>query len=96
MTSSTESPAPSLSAGDASPWLQDRRIAFDEIVAAVEEYAIFTMNGSGAILDWNRGAERIIGYTAGEIRNDGQEPAMGLGFLVFPAEGMTGEATPAP
>jgi hypothetical protein len=35
-------------------------------------------------------------YTAGEIRNEGQEPATGLGFLAFPAEGMTGEATPAP
>jgi hypothetical protein len=38
----------------------------------------------------------IPGYTAGEIRNEGQEPATGLGFLVFPAEGTMGEATPAP
>lgn len=30
----------------------------------------------------------------GEIRNDGQERAVGLAFLVGPAEGMTGEATP--
>jgi hypothetical protein len=41
-------------------------------------------------------AAYLPGYTAGEIRNEGQEPATGLGFLVFPAEGMMGEATPAP
>ena len=41
-------------------------------------------------------AAYIPGYTAGEIRNEGQEPATGLGFLAFPSEGMTGEATPAP
>lgn len=32
----------------------------------------------------------------GEIRNDGQERAVGLAFLVAPPEGMMGEATPAP
>ena len=41
-------------------------------------------------------AAYIPRYTAGEIRNEGQEPATGLGFLAFPSEGMTGEATPAP
>jgi quercetin dioxygenase-like cupin family protein len=41
-------------------------------------------------------AAYIPGYTAGEIRNEGQEPATGVGFLVFPSEDMTGEATPAP
>jgi hypothetical protein len=32
----------------------------------------------------------------GEIRNDGQDPAVALAFLVVPPEGMMGEATPAP
>jgi quercetin dioxygenase-like cupin family protein len=32
----------------------------------------------------------------GEIRNDGDEPAVALAFLVVPPEGMMGEATPAP
>jgi quercetin dioxygenase-like cupin family protein len=32
----------------------------------------------------------------GEIRNEGQERAVGLAFLVVPPEGMMGEATPAP
>jgi hypothetical protein len=41
-------------------------------------------------------AAYIPGFTAGEIRNEGQERATGLGFLVFPSEDMMGEATPAP
>jgi quercetin dioxygenase-like cupin family protein len=32
----------------------------------------------------------------GEIRNDGQEHAVALAFLITPPEGMMGEATPAP
>jgi quercetin dioxygenase-like cupin family protein len=32
---------------------------------------------------------------AGEIRNEGQEPAVGLGFLIYPAAGVGAEATPA-
>ena len=32
----------------------------------------------------------------GEIRNDGDEPAIGIGFLVAPPEGMMAEATPEP
>ena len=32
----------------------------------------------------------------GNIRNDGQDPAVALAFLVVPPEGMMGEATPAP
>ena len=41
-------------------------------------------------------AAYIPGYSAGQIRNEGQEPATGLGFLIFPAEGTMGEATPVP
>jgi hypothetical protein len=41
-------------------------------------------------------AAYIPGYTAGEIRNEGPEPATALGFLVFPSEGTMSEATPAP
>ncbi|MCW1883566.1 PAS domain S-box protein [Luteolibacter flavescens] len=53
---------------DAGPsWLQSRLLAFDEIVAVVEGYAIFTMDPSGVVLDWNVGAERIMGYSAGEV-----------------------------
>jgi quercetin dioxygenase-like cupin family protein len=41
-------------------------------------------------------AAYIPANSAGEFRNDGQERAVSLAFLVIPAEGMSGEATPAP
>jgi quercetin dioxygenase-like cupin family protein len=41
-------------------------------------------------------AAYIPGNVPGEIRNEGQEPAAGLAFIVYPAAGMMGEATPAP
>jgi hypothetical protein len=41
-------------------------------------------------------AAYIPGNLIGEIRNDGQDRAVGLAFLVGPPEAMTGEATPAP
>jgi len=68
MTASSEKTVPpdaSIPAED-SNWLQSRLLAFDEIVAVVDEYAIFTMTPSGEILDWNHGAERIMGYRAEE------------------------------
>jgi quercetin dioxygenase-like cupin family protein len=41
-------------------------------------------------------AAYISANSAGEFRNDGQERAVGLAFIISPAEAMTGEATPAP
>ena len=41
-------------------------------------------------------AAYIPGSITGEIRNDSQERAVGLAFLVTPPEGMMSEATPAP
>jgi quercetin dioxygenase-like cupin family protein len=41
-------------------------------------------------------AAYIPANVAGEIRNEGQERAERLAFLVLPPEAMTGEATPAP
>jgi quercetin dioxygenase-like cupin family protein len=41
-------------------------------------------------------AAYIPANVAGEIRNEGQEPAVRLAFLVLPPEDMVGEATPAP
>ena len=44
-----------------------------------------------------RGADAayIPANVAGEIRNEGQEPAVRLAFLVLPPQDMTREATPA-
>ncbi len=37
------------------------------IVESAEEYAIFTTDLAGVVTTWNAGAERILGYAAGEI-----------------------------
>jgi quercetin dioxygenase-like cupin family protein len=41
-------------------------------------------------------AAYIPANVAGEIRNEGQQPAMRLAFLVLPPGDMTGAATPTP
>jgi quercetin dioxygenase-like cupin family protein len=41
-------------------------------------------------------AAYIPAHVAGEIRNEGQEPAVRLAILVLPPADMTGDATPAP
>jgi len=45
------------------------------LVEAVVDYAIFVIDTAGHVVTWNRGAERIIGYTADEI--------VGRDFSVF-------------
>jgi PAS domain S-box-containing protein len=45
------------------------------LVDAVEEYAIFMLSPTGEIHSWNRGAERIMGYSAHE--------AIGKHFSIF-------------
>jgi PAS domain S-box-containing protein len=46
---------------------QDFEENFFELVAAVEEYAIFLLNAKGEVESWNAGAEHIKGYRADEI-----------------------------
>lgn len=41
--------------------------AFNSMVAAVKDYAIFVLDPVGNVRTWNTGAERIKGYTAEEI-----------------------------
>jgi PAS domain S-box-containing protein len=43
---------------------QDR---FDRMIAEVEDYAILLLYTNGNILSWNKGAEKIKGYTSEEI-----------------------------
>ena len=40
---------------------------FELFVSSVIDYAIFMLDPSGVIVTWNEGAQRIKGYTAGEI-----------------------------
>jgi PAS domain S-box-containing protein len=37
------------------------------IIESVQDYAIFMVDPTGVVASWNRGAERITGYTAAEI-----------------------------
>jgi two-component system CheB/CheR fusion protein len=39
------------------------------VVDNAVDYAIFSMNLEGCIVSWNAGAERLLGYTEGEILN---------------------------
>ncbi|TPL88717.1 PAS domain S-box protein [Mesorhizobium sp. B2-3-12] len=41
--------------------------AAEQLVQSVVDYAIFMLDTEGTIQSWNPGAERIKGYTAGEI-----------------------------
>ena len=72
-----------------------------EAMAAVEETGdistlIESITAGEAVTLEAGDAAYIPGNVTGEIRNDGQERAVALGFLVVPPEEMTGEATPAP
>jgi PAS domain S-box-containing protein len=40
---------------------------FREVVAGIEDYAIFLLDSGGYVASWNAGAERLKGYKAGEI-----------------------------
>lgn len=50
-------------------------IIYHQMVEAVEDYVIVFLDASGNVCNWNRGAERIKGYTANEI--------IGKSFKVF-------------
>ena len=52
---------------DALDALPNRELAFRMLVDAVQDYAIFLLSTEGRVLTWNRGAERIKGYSAKEI-----------------------------
>jgi len=47
--------------------LRDTAEQFHILVDSVEEYAIYLLDPNGNIVTWNRGAEKIKGYTAKEI-----------------------------
>lgn len=51
---------------------------YQRMIAEIEDYAILMMDTNGKILNWNRGAEKIKGYSAEEI--------IGKNFRVFYGE----------
>lgn len=52
---------------DAERRLQESEERFRLLVDSVKDYAIFMIDPAGRIVSWNRGAERIKGYTADEV-----------------------------
>jgi PAS domain S-box-containing protein len=51
---------------------------YHHIIAEIEDYAFLLLDKNGAIIDWNKGAEKLKGYTAVEI--------IGQNFRVFYTE----------
>ena len=47
--------------------LQEVEQHFTELVAGVEDHAIFLLDPNGIVKSWNAGARRIKGYEAQEI-----------------------------
>lgn len=61
MTMQEMTPGPAASA------LRESEAYFAQLVAGVQDYAIFLLDATGHIRSWNAGAERIKGYRAEEI-----------------------------
>lgn len=47
--------------------LHESEARFRQLVEAVEDYAIFMLDGEGRVSSWNNGASRTTGYAADEI-----------------------------
>ena len=52
---------------NASPFAPAAEEHFREIVAGIEDYAIFLLDARGHVASWNAGAQRLKGYRAEEI-----------------------------
>lgn len=52
-----------------------RQIRFNKMVQEIDDYAILLLDGAGNIENWNKGAEKIKGYTSEEI--------LGKNFSIF-------------
>lgn len=47
--------------------VQEQQISLVKAIDAVKDYAIFMLSPEGIVLSWNKGAERLKGYTEAEI-----------------------------
>lgn len=41
---------------------------FEQVLSNLEDYALILLNAEGTIVSWNRGAERMKGYTEAEVQ----------------------------
>ncbi|MFC7335854.1 PAS domain S-box protein [Haloferula chungangensis] len=56
-------------------WIASRLPGFRDLVAVIDDYAIYTLSPDGTVLDWNKGAEKITGFSS--------EEAVGRNFATF-------------
>ena len=90
-----------ITATASKPWTVTRGVGLMDAMMAAEESGDMSgmyetiAAGDEATLEAGDAAY-IPGNVDGEMRNDGDEPAAGIGFLIGPAAEMMGEATPAP
>ena len=47
--------------------LRENEARLRHILDSVKEYAIITLDREGRVASWNRGAERLLGYAAGDV-----------------------------
>ena len=81
----TDAPAGSNHVGKV-PVFDDSDEQFRRLVESVADYAIFMVDAEGRVVTWNRGAERLKGYTAAEI--------VGQHFRIFYAPEAQAEQDP--
>jgi PAS domain S-box-containing protein len=55
--------------------LADKNVVFQRMIEEIQDYAIILMDAEGYIRNWNKGAEKIKGYTEAEI--------LGIHFSIF-------------
>src|SRR5580692_3838343 len=58
---------PPLADRDAATALRESEERFRLLVDGVADYAIYMLDPAGKIVSWNKGAERLKGYTEAEI-----------------------------
>lgn len=56
----------------------DTKELYYQMIVEIEDYAILLLDEKGNVMNWNKGAEKIKGYTANEI--------VGKNFQVFYTE----------
>jgi PAS domain S-box-containing protein len=47
--------------------LAETNASFRSLIEGVRDYALFTMDATGCVTSWNRGAERMLGYIEADI-----------------------------
>ena len=55
---------------------------FEQVLSNLEDYALILLNTEGKIVSWNRGAERMKGYTEAEVQGKNFDYCLSITFKV--------------